>query len=153
LLRYHESDSPIFKHPESDLYPHVSKVEYVMKDNWSHAGHRLRELGDIPTFEDQCYHCTWCFSNITQVTRKMQSYSHTEHNQEQYRSRQWILDHFSQGIDLFDREGEINDYIEDNQDLPQYVRDSPKRFSYMLRRKGLANAGFVDIDPMSPLSE
>ncbi|KAF9279415.1 hypothetical protein BGZ68_007945 [Mortierella alpina] len=83
----------------------------------------------------------------------MESYSHREHNKEQYRDRKWILDHFSQGIDLFDQPKQIYDYIEDNQDVPQYVRDNPQRFSYMLRRKGLANAGFIDVDPTNPLSE
>ncbi|KAF9288826.1 hypothetical protein BGZ68_010560, partial [Mortierella alpina] len=107
LFRYHDSDSPIFTRSESDPYPGLSKIQHIMKEDWSQAGQGLRDLWDIPTFDDQCHHCTWCFSNTTQVTRKMQSYSHTEHDQEQYRNRQWILDHFSQGIDQFEREGKI----------------------------------------------
>ncbi|KAF9942137.1 hypothetical protein BGZ67_002772 [Mortierella alpina] len=155
LVRYRDPASPIFARPESDPYPRLSRIQHVMEDDWSHAGQRLREqrVEDTPSFDDQCYHCTWCFSNITQVTRKMHSYSHTEHSQELYTKRRWILDHFSQGIDLFERSGEIYDYIGDNQDLPQYVRNNSARFSYMLRRKGLANAGFTDVDPMHPLSE
>ncbi|KAF9285927.1 hypothetical protein BGZ68_003360 [Mortierella alpina] len=155
LFRYRDSDSPIFSRPESNPYPHLNMVQDIMANGWLRAGERLRNKRDegAPGFDDQCYHCSWCFSNITQVTRKMQSYSHTDHNQEKYSSRKWILDHFSQGIDLFDRGGQDYDYIEDNQDVPQYVRDNKSKFSFMLRRKGLPNAGFLDVDPLNPLAK
>ncbi|KAF9945768.1 hypothetical protein BGZ72_000991 [Mortierella alpina] len=154
LVRYRDPDSPIFTRSESDPYPHLDKIQHIMENNWTGAGSKIRgqDVRYTPYFDDQCFHCSWCFSNITQVIRKMKSYSHTEHNQVWYTNRKWILDRFSQGIDLFDRDDELYDYIEDNQDLPQYIRDKSTRFSYMLRRKGLPNAGFIDVDPMHPLS-
>ncbi|KAF9944222.1 hypothetical protein BGZ70_004905, partial [Mortierella alpina] len=155
LMRYRNPDSPIFTRPESNPYPRLQKLHHIMENNWSEAGSRLRGLsvGDTPYFDDQCYHCSWCFSNITQVTRKMRSYSHTEHSESTFTDKAWTLDHYRQGIDLFERGGEIYDYIEDNQDVPQYIRDNSDSFSFMLRRKGLANAGFIDVDPTNPLTE
>ncbi|KAF9980601.1 hypothetical protein BGZ75_008250 [Mortierella antarctica] len=150
LLRYRDPDSPIFTRPESNPYPHLSMVQNIMENGWLRAGERLRNKRDeAPGFDDQCYHCSWCFSNITQVIRKMQSYSHTDHNQEKYSSRRWILDHFSQGTDLFDRGGQEYDYVKDNQDVPLYVRDNKSKFSFMLRRKDLPSAGFLDVDPLA----
>ncbi|KAF9923255.1 hypothetical protein BGZ67_009915 [Mortierella alpina] len=155
LMRYRDPDSPIFTRPESDPYPGLDVIQHIMENDWADAGRRLRDrvVGNTPHFDGQCHHCTWCFSNITAVIRKMQSYSHTEHSQSTYTNKKWILDHFSQGIDLFDRGGEIYDYVEDNQDLPQYIRSNSEKFSFMLRRKGLANAGFIDVDPTNPLAE
>lgn len=154
LMRYRNLDSPIFMRT-SDPYPGLDIIQYIMEDDWSDAGRRLRErvVGDTPYFDDQCHHCTWCFSNITQVVRKMQSYSHTEHDTSTFRKKEWILDHYNQGTDLFGRSGEKVDYTENNQDLPQYIRDNPVKFSYMLQRKGLANAGFIDVDLTNPLAE
>ncbi|CAO3565158.1 unnamed protein product [Mortierella alpina] len=155
LMRYRNHDSPIFRRPESDPNPGSERIQYIMENNWSDAGSRLRDrnVEDTPYFDGQCHFCTWCFSNIKQVTRKMHSYSHTEHSESTFTNKAWILDHYRQGIDLFEREGELYDYIKDNQDLPQYVRDNSDRFSFMLRRKGLANAGFIDVYPNDPLAE
>ncbi|CAO3568597.1 unnamed protein product [Mortierella alpina] len=124
LMRYRNPDSPIFTRPESDPYPGLQKIQHIMENNWSDAGSRLRSqsAADTPHFDGQCHHCSWCFANITQVTRKMQSYSHKEHGESIFTDRAWILDHFSQGLNLFDR-------------------------------GGLANAGFIDVDPMNPLAE
>lgn len=114
------------------------------------AGTKLREyrIKDEATFvDDACFHCSWCFSNLTQVVNKVEAYSHTEHNQEKYKDRSWILDRFRNGQDLFEREWDTFEYVENNLDLPQYVLDNQDRFEYMLSRRGKANAGFIDVDP------
>ncbi|KAF9572003.1 hypothetical protein EC968_010480 [Mortierella alpina] len=137
-----------------DKIPRKSFIETIQApDPDTKIGRRLLE--GFPESDGDVFKlgCSWSFSNITQAVRKMQSYSHREHNTNTFRKKEWLLNHYSQGIDLFERGGENYDYIENNQDLPQYILENPGRFSYTLRRKGLANAGFTDVDLTSPLAE
>ncbi len=91
-----------------------------------------------------CYHCTWCFNQLKEVRLKMASYSHTEHNQNQFRSREHILNRYRHGKDLFDRPGEEYIYISNNTDYPQLVQFEAERFLYMTRRSNLTDVGFID---------
>jgi hypothetical protein len=74
----------------------------------------------------------------------MASYSHTEHNQNQFRSREHILNRYRHGKDLFDRPGEEYIYISNNTDYPQLVQFEAERFLYMTRRSNLTDVGFID---------
>lgn len=75
----------------------------------------------------------------------MAAYSHTEHNQLQYRTREHILDRYRHGKDLFDRNDQIYRFQENNQDLPQLLKSEPSRFMYMTTRFNTTNAGFIDV--------
>ncbi|KAG0240263.1 hypothetical protein BGW41_007102 [Actinomortierella wolfii] len=116
-------------------------------EDWSNAGIRLRRLGgdlSVPMVENACWHCSWCFSNITQVFNKAASYSHTEHNTLEYMNEKWIVEHFRQGKDLFERDGEVYVY-EPPTDIPQYVAEQSARFLYLTHRYQVKNAGFIDV--------
>ncbi|OAA44438.1 glycosyltransferase family 17 [Cordyceps fumosorosea ARSEF 2679] len=89
------------------------------------------------------WHCSSCFGTIEEFRVKMKSYSHTEHNSPQYLDQDWIRAHVRTGKDMWERPGEYYEQIADNTDVPPYILDNPKKYSYMLNRSG-ENAGFLD---------
>lgn len=108
-------------------------------------GNKLRnQRSQFFFLQSACFHCTWCFNQLHQVRLKMASYSHTEHNQNHYRTREHILDRYRHGKDLFDRPGEEYLYLSNNQDYPQLVQSQAERFLYMTKRSNLSNVGFID---------
>ena len=110
------------------------------------SGDALRKTRtDFPSVPRSCYHCTWCFNQIKEVRFKMSSYSHTEHNRLEFRTREHIIDRFRTGQDLFDRPGETYVYVDNNLDYPQLVKAQPDRFHYMMKRANSSNAGFIDL--------
>ncbi|KAK4234999.1 glycosyltransferase [Achaetomium macrosporum] len=91
------------------------------------------------------WHCSSCFETMDELLGKMASFSHTEMNKEKYRARDRIVDRIRNGKDLWDREGEVYDRVDDNQDVPSFLLANKERFAYMLNRDG-HNAGFKDYE-------
>jgi beta-1,4-mannosyl-glycoprotein beta-1,4-N-acetylglucosaminyltransferase len=93
------------------------------------------------------WHCSSCFKTIGELLGKMESFSHTEYNEERFRERERIVDRVRKGKDLWDRWGQWYDRVEDNEDVPSYLKeeDREKRFGYMLDRDGVG-AGFADYE-------
>jgi len=159
LMRYRDSDSPIYERKD---YRDISVPNWHRRENWMYAGQamRIERTGYSDIIQDQCTHCTFCFPKLQQVLDKMDAWSHQEYNTEQFRDPKWILDHFRSGVDIFMRSTELLDYIPDNEDVPFYIKQNKERFMYMLKRKGLPNAGFEDIpldtllyDPEHPFAD
>ncbi|KAG0084898.1 hypothetical protein BGZ93_006139 [Podila epicladia] len=129
----------------------LSQKEYMASmghDNWATLGSKMRDargIGAAMWVDDACWHCSWCFSRISEVVEKSKSYSHTEHNQDQYHTQEWILDHYRRGEDLFNREYEQHTLVQRNYDIPDYVRFNRNKYLYMLERYGAPNAGFIDV--------
>ncbi|KAI0899316.1 glycosyltransferase family 17 protein [Annulohypoxylon nitens] len=98
------------------------------------------EKGDL---FDAGWHCSTCFSTIGEVLTKLSSFSHVWLNQEAFRDRDRIADRVRNGKDLWDREGEEYERIEDNNDIPTALLGHPDKFSYLLNRDG-PTAGFRD---------
>ncbi|AEO66100.1 66d84d78-9c4a-4a52-9422-a09650870ab2 [Thermothielavioides terrestris] len=91
------------------------------------------------------WHCSSCFETVDELLGKMASFSHTSMNAERFRDRQWIVERVRNGKDVWDRESEQFDRVEDNQDLPSFLLENRERFGYMLNRDG-PTAGFKDIE-------
>ncbi|KAI8629351.1 glycosyltransferase family 17 protein [Xylariaceae sp. FL1651] len=89
------------------------------------------------------WHCSTCFSTIGEVLTKLASFSHVSLNQDVYRDRDRIADRVRRGKDLWDREGQEYDRVENNKDVPKLLLSEPDRFSYLLNRDG-PTAGFQD---------
>ncbi|KAF9977366.1 hypothetical protein BGZ73_006235 [Actinomortierella ambigua] len=114
--------------------------------DWPNAGSRMRSsrTWNMPMIPSGCWHCSWCFSNITMVYNKAASYSHSEHNNPHYMNEKSIVEHFREGTDLFNRGGEIYDYSPEL-DIPEYIARNPDKYSYMTHRYKVKNAGFLDV--------
>ncbi|KAJ3077431.1 hypothetical protein HDU99_001187 [Rhizoclosmatium hyalinum] len=103
-------------------------------DKFEAQGLRFDHAGGVQV-KNAGWHCSWCFSNMSQVMSKVQSYSHQEHNQPEFLTRENILNGFRHGYDLFGRTYDQFKYIEDNQDLPDYVALNRDKYEYMLYRR------------------
>ena len=76
----------------------------------------------------------------------MSSFSHVELNKEEFRAKSAIVERVRRGKDLWDRFGLWYQRVENNQDIPRYLKENREKFRYMLNRDA-ANAGFVDYNP------
>ncbi|KAG0052484.1 hypothetical protein BGZ83_002514 [Gryganskiella cystojenkinii] len=153
LLRYREPDSPVWS---DSAYPGIENAKRLVADNYRFTGQTLRNeknLNNLPIFDGRCRHCSWCLPNITQVTRKMRSWGHQDFLTPEMYDRKQILERVARGELLWEMYKVDTVYVENNPSVPQYILKNADRFSYMLHRKGLANAGFLDVDPANPLDE
>ncbi|CAF1290412.1 unnamed protein product [Adineta steineri] len=92
-----------------------------------------------------CYHCSWCFDRINLTRSKLASFSHSELNRAEYHTQEHIIDRYRHGKDLFNRPSEIYIRIENNDEIPELIKAQPERFSYLINRAALVNAGFRDV--------
>ncbi|KAI4870409.1 glycosyltransferase family 17 protein [Hypoxylon rubiginosum] len=89
------------------------------------------------------WHCSTCFSTVDEVLTKLSSFSHIWLNQDVFRSRDRIADRVRNGKDLWDREGEEYERIDNNKDIPSALLGNRDKYSYLLDRDG-PTAGFKD---------
>jgi hypothetical protein len=79
------------------------------------------------------WHCSWCFERYEDFIRKVESYSHTEHNVERYKERDWIEAAVRECRDLFERSGNPLYPVEIG-DLPAIFTRHPRMFPHLLDR-------------------
>lgn len=152
LTRFREKGSPVSAVPREkrpgkfvDLHsPHVGSLLRNSRVNF-----------EAPLIPNACFHCSWCFKDMATVLNKLASYSHTDHNTAPVRDAAWIIDHFQRGKDFIGRD-EHFDYIPDNNDVPETLKQEREAYKYMLLRRNQTNAGFWDMDrnvPLKPKNE
>ncbi|KAJ3274439.1 hypothetical protein HDV01_003043 [Terramyces sp. JEL0728] len=113
------------KYPSSSGYSHSRKSDYMLAD----AG----------------WHCSFCFSTIEDFVFKMTGYSHADRVHYDYiKNPDRIQKVICEGSDIFDMLPESNTYKDMFQklgklskqtsaiELPKYLLEHPKRFSYLL---------------------
>ncbi|KAG0032074.1 hypothetical protein BGZ81_011751 [Podila clonocystis] len=74
-------------------------------NQWRDVGNYMREHCNSTAatlVEDACWHCSWRFDKMESYVDKMESYSHTEHNNPQSQTQEWTIDHVNRGINLFE---------------------------------------------------
>ena len=91
------------------------------------------------------WHCSSCMQTMVHMVNKIQSFSHKGYNQPYFLDRQRLLQKVRQGEDLFERETEIFDRLDDNMDVPKYLlqEENRQKFAYILDRDP-PNANFQD---------
>ncbi|KAL8822514.1 MAG: hypothetical protein Q9191_006753, partial [Dirinaria sp. TL-2023a] len=91
------------------------------------------------------WHCSSCLPSLGDMVNKITSFSHKGWNQPFFTQEQRLLQLVRQGLDLFDREGEVYDRIDNNPDVPEYLKreDIKEKFAYMLDRDP-PSANFLD---------
>ncbi|KAH6680471.1 family 17 glycosyltransferase [Halenospora varia] len=92
------------------------------------------------------WHCSYCFPTVHEMVTKIKSFSHTEMDREEFTDRNKIVERVRNGRDMFDRDNEHYDRVEENLDVPDFMKRNPERYKYMLDRDPL-NANFVDYSP------
>ncbi len=71
-----------------------------------------------------------------ELKNKITSFSPAVYNQPYFLDTQRLLQKVRRGEDLFEREGQMYDRIDDNPDVPTYLQteENRKRFAYVLDR-------------------
>ena len=130
-------------HPQATVYQGAATILPSDLRN-GEGGNPLLAWWDRADLWNAGWHCSTCFQTAEEVLNKMASFSHTGLNQEVFRDKIRMVDRVRKGKDLWDREGEVYDRVDDHWDIPELVKKEPARFAYLLDRDG-SNAGFVDM--------
>jgi len=77
-------------------------LEEIARENWTRAGQLIRDfhLKHPKIIDDAGWHCSWCFSNISQFRTKLDRYSHPEYWHPEMQSQQYIVDKVIQSKDI-----------------------------------------------------
>jgi beta-1,4-mannosyl-glycoprotein beta-1,4-N-acetylglucosaminyltransferase len=130
-------------HPQATVYRGPERTILPANLRNGEGGNRIMAWWHKADLWNAGWHCSTCFQNINEVLTKMASFSHTSYNKEEFRDRTHIVDRVRKGLDLFDRPGEEYIRIDNNQDIPEYLKINRDRFIYLLDRDAW-NAGFLD---------
>ena len=92
------------------------------------------------------WHCSSCFRTLAGLRNKITSFSHKVYNHPYILDNEKLVRKIQRGEDIFEREGEIYDRVDNNPDIPTYLlrEENRQRFAYMLNRD-LPNANFEDL--------
>ncbi|KAL2375009.1 glycosyl transferase family 17 protein, variant [Blastomyces gilchristii SLH14081] len=123
---WHHPQATFYQGPEKTIKPEDLRMGGGALDLWNAS-----------------WHCSSCFSTVAEMAKKLESFSHTEYNKPEFREPQEIVRRVRNGLDLFDREGQLYERVQSGYDAPQYVKANKERFSYMLDRDA-ENANFKD---------
>ncbi|TVY81801.1 Beta-1,4-mannosyl-glycoprotein 4-beta-N-acetylglucosaminyltransferase [Lachnellula suecica] len=133
-----------FQWAQRNDWPHPQATFYNFDDTV--LPDTLRGIGEAG---DHIYnggwHCSYCFPTVQEMVTKIKSFSHTELDKEEFTDRDKIVERVRTGKDMFDREEEPLDRVEDNPDVPRFLRRNAERYSYMLDRDP-KNANFRDVE-------
>jgi beta-1,4-mannosyl-glycoprotein beta-1,4-N-acetylglucosaminyltransferase len=134
-------------HPQATTYrgPDDTVLPQELRAG-SHGINRLKHMDERGDLWNAAWHCSSCFSTVEELLTKMSSFSHVELNTDKFREESAIVDRVRHGKDLWDRFGQWYERVDDNPDVPRYIKENSEKFGYMLDRDG-ANAGFVDYVP------
>ncbi|KAK6535407.1 hypothetical protein TWF694_001868 [Orbilia ellipsospora] len=111
----------------------------------------LRHTADAHLYR-AAWHCSYCFSTIGEFVKKINSFSHTEYNLAKFKDPKQILEHVRFGIDFFDRDGEKWDRVEDNADVPGFLKENEAEYLFMLDRDP-EHANLVDYQEFNNSTE
>jgi len=111
---------------------------------WFFTNH-LRTWWEKADMWNAAWHCSSCFATVKEMQTKMESFSHSPWNTAENRDIKTIIERVKSGKDLFGRESEQYDRVEENKDIPAYVVQHKSVFGYLLDRDG-EKAGFTDAE-------
>ena len=100
-----------------------------------------------PYFElyNAAWHCSSCMATLNDLVDKITSFSHKGYNHPHILDRARLLQTVRNGVDLFERKDQIYDRIDNNSDIPRYLKknDIQEKYKYILDRDP-PNANFAD---------
>ena len=89
------------------------------------------------------WHCSFCLPSLTDIVKKITSFSHTEMNRPEIIDPKNILQRVRMGLDVFARGGSDCHRVEDNVDVPAFLLKNKERFAYSLDRDPV-HGNFID---------
>ncbi|OJD15135.1 hypothetical protein AJ78_04592 [Emergomyces pasteurianus Ep9510] len=126
-----------WQHPQATFYQGPEKT--IKPED-------LRMGGGAIDLWNASWHCSSCFSTIAEMSKKLESFSHTEYNKPEFREPHEIVRRVRNGLDLFDRKSQLYERVQADYDVPGYVKANKERFAYLLNRDP-ENANFKDYPP------
>lgn len=123
-------------------WPHPQAMLWKGKDTMP-ADDLRGGYGDQPSMFNAAWHCSYCFPTLADLINKVTSFSHTEFNKPEFRDPVKILNRVRSGLDFFDRGDSIFDRVEDNPDVPGYLKKNAKTYAFALNRDP-PNGNFQD---------
>lgn len=129
-------------HPQATYYDGVTAT---IRPEDLRTGKADRELYNAG------WHCSSCMPSLDDMVTKIISFSHKSYNQPYYTHRGRLLNAVRYGLDLFERPKEIYNRIDDNPDVPTYLKqkEAREKFGYMLDRDP-DSANFWDAERLYP---
>lgn len=128
-----------------DLWHHPQATYYDGPDNTVRPESLRMDEADAELFMSG-WHCSSCFGMMVNLKNKITSFSHKHYNQPYFLDTKRLLEKVRRGEDLFEREGEKYDRVDDNPDIPVFLQreENRKKFAYMLDRDP-QNGNFQDL--------
>ncbi len=92
------------------------------------------------------WHCSSCFPTMEDLKNKITSFSHKGYNQPYFLETDRLLQNVRMGRDMFERERDVFDRVDDNPDVPAFLlrNESRAKYAYLLDRDP-SNANFQDL--------
>jgi beta-1,4-mannosyl-glycoprotein beta-1,4-N-acetylglucosaminyltransferase len=131
-------------HGQATIFQGLKPGQTIMPEDLRMESENIRNWWHSTTIWNAGWHCSACFRTTEEMVTKMRSFSHTSLNTEEYRNKARIVDRVRNGLDLWDRAGQTYDRVEQNQDVPEYLKLNKSRWKYLLDRDD-ENAGFSDV--------
>lgn len=80
------------------------------------------------------WHCSYCFSTLEQLVNKVTSFSHSELDKPEFKDFKKIMHRVRNGLDFFDSKDEHFDRVENNQDIPEFLKINADIYKFALDR-------------------
>ncbi|GKT82318.1 glycosyl transferase family 17 protein [Colletotrichum tofieldiae] len=125
-------------HPQATLYRGADTI--LPSDLRGNAGgHEFDYAG---------WHCSYCFSTVEEMAEKINSFSHSEFNRDEFKDINHIINVTRNGLDIFKRADTVFRRFERNFDVPDYIKQHSNKFRYLIDRDP-PNGNFKDYNPIS----
>lgn len=125
-----------WEHPQATIYQGLDKT--IRPEDL-----RMSRNGKAWDLWNAGWHCSSCFSTVAEMIHKIESFSHIEANQPEFKQPSEIVRRIRHGQDIFDRDWEPNMRVDSLNDMPEYVKENRQKFNYMVDRDP-ENANFRD---------
>lgn len=133
-------DSSDWPHPQATYYRGVETIN----------PQDLRMEDHPNKLYNGAWHCSYCFSRLDEIVKKIASFSHSELNLPEFKDRSAILEKVRHGLDLFNRAESKYDFVDNNLDVPEVLKRNKEKWAFVLDRSGI-DANFRDWTPADSL--
>ena len=114
-------------HGQATVFRGTKPGKTILPEDLKMESESIRNWWNSASIWNAGWHCSTRFKTLDEVLEKMASFSHTALNREDFRDKSRIIDRDRNGLDLWDREGQIYDRVDRNADVPDYYQDKQEQ--------------------------